>query len=109
MVGFPGGLVVKSSPANAGDTGSVPGLGTSISLWAAKPVCPGACARQQEKPPQREACAPQLGSSPRSPQQEQTLPSKEAQSSQKVKNLKGLKIACWYRCGSDQMLLGNHP
>ena len=26
-VGFPGGLVVKSLPANAGDAGSIPGLG----------------------------------------------------------------------------------
>ena len=25
--GFPGGLVVKSLPANAGDAGSIPGLG----------------------------------------------------------------------------------
>ena len=24
---FPGGLVVKNPPANAGDTGSIPGLG----------------------------------------------------------------------------------
>ena len=27
--GFPGGLVVKNLPANAGDLGSVPGLGRS--------------------------------------------------------------------------------
>ena len=26
-VGFPGGTVVKNPPANAGDTGSIPGLG----------------------------------------------------------------------------------
>ena len=26
---FPGGAVVKNPPANAGDTGSIPGLGTS--------------------------------------------------------------------------------
>ena len=29
MVGFPGGAVVESLPANAGDTGSSPGLGRS--------------------------------------------------------------------------------
>ena len=29
MGGFPGGSVVKNLPANAGDTGSVPGLGRS--------------------------------------------------------------------------------
>ena len=28
-LGFPGGAVVKSLPANAGDTGSSPGLGRS--------------------------------------------------------------------------------
>ena len=27
--GFPGGAVVESLPANAGDTGSIPGLGRS--------------------------------------------------------------------------------
>ena len=29
---FPGGAVVKSPPANAGDTGSIPGLGRSNML-----------------------------------------------------------------------------
>ena len=28
-LGFPGGLVVKNLPANAGDAGSIPGLGRS--------------------------------------------------------------------------------
>ena len=28
-LGFPGGSVVKNPPANAGDTGSIPGLGRS--------------------------------------------------------------------------------
>ena len=28
-MGFPGGLVVKHPPANAGDVGSIPGLGRS--------------------------------------------------------------------------------
>ena len=30
--GFPGGTVVKNPPANAGDTGSSPGLGRSHML-----------------------------------------------------------------------------
>ena len=30
--GFPGGAVVKNPPANAGDTGSIPGLGISHML-----------------------------------------------------------------------------
>ena len=29
-VGFSGGTVVKNSPANAGDLGSIPGLGRSL-------------------------------------------------------------------------------
>ena len=38
--GFPGGAVVESLPANAGDTGSSPGLGRSHmarSNWAREP------------------------------------------------------------------------
>ena len=40
MEGFPGGAVVESLPANAGDTGSSPGLGRSHmprSNWAREP------------------------------------------------------------------------
>ena len=40
MLGFPGGAVVESLPANAGDTGSSPGLGRSHmprSNWAREP------------------------------------------------------------------------
>ena len=29
LSGFPGGLVVKNLPANAGDMGSIPGVGRS--------------------------------------------------------------------------------
>ena len=32
--GFPGGAVVESLPANAGDTGSSPGLGGSHMPWS---------------------------------------------------------------------------
>ena len=34
VVDFPGGAVVKNLPANAGDTGSIPGLGRSHTLWS---------------------------------------------------------------------------
>ena len=34
MKGFPGGAVVENLPANAGDTGSSPGLGRSHMLWS---------------------------------------------------------------------------
>ena len=40
MEGFPGGAVVENLPANAGDTGSSPGLGRSYMLqsgWAREP------------------------------------------------------------------------
>ena len=32
--GFPGGAVVENPPANAGDTGSIPGLGRSHMPWS---------------------------------------------------------------------------
>ena len=84
--GFLGGTVVKSPPANAGDTGSSPGPGRSNmpwSNWARAPQllnlhsrarepqllsprattteahAPRACALQQEKPLQWEAHTPQ--------------------------------------------------
>ena len=51
--------MVKNIPANAGDTGSIPGLGRCHMPWrATKPQCasvtepafPRACSLQQEKP-----------------------------------------------------------
>ena len=33
-MGFPGDAVVKNPPANAGDTGSSPGLGRSHMPWS---------------------------------------------------------------------------
>ena len=36
--GFPGGAVVENPPANAGDTGSSPGLGRSHMPRATRPV-----------------------------------------------------------------------
>ena len=83
---FPGGVVVKNLPANAGDTGSIPGLGRSHMPWSnaahmpqllslhsrahepqlLRPLttttgvpAPRARVTQQEKPPQWEARAPQ--------------------------------------------------
>ena len=34
VLDFPGGTVVKNLPANAGDTGSIPGLGRSHIPWS---------------------------------------------------------------------------
>ena len=39
--GFPGGAVVESPPAAAGDTGSYPGPGRSHTRGAAEPVSHG--------------------------------------------------------------------
>ena len=84
MRGFPGGSVVMNPPANAGDMGSIPGPRRShkpqstqasapqqLSLCSRvrelpllKPVSPKARALLQETPLQRQACAPQLPSSP---------------------------------------------
>ena len=36
--GFPGGAVVENPPANAGDTGSIPGPGRSHMPRATEPV-----------------------------------------------------------------------
>ena len=49
--GFPGGTVVKNLPANAGDTGSSPGLGRSHmprSNWAREPQLLSLCSRAHE-------------------------------------------------------------
>ena len=74
---FPGGPVVGNAPANAGNTGFIPGLGGSHMPRGTKPVhhsycthAPRAHALQHEKPPQSEANTPQLESSPRSQQLE---------------------------------------
>ena len=89
---FPGGPVVKSLPANAGDMGSIPGPERFHMLWgnktpASQPLslCPRAQAPQQEKPPQWEAHTPQPERSPCSPQLEgESLhTARKTQSSQK--------------------------
>ena len=36
--GFPGGIVVKNLPANAGDAGSIPGLGRSLGEGNGNPL-----------------------------------------------------------------------
>ena len=58
--GFPSGSVVKNLLVNAGDTGSIPGLGRSH-----MPQSNQVHVLQQEKLPQGAARAPQLEKSPR--------------------------------------------
>ena len=51
MGGFPGGLMVKEAPANAGDTGPIPGGGRvhmSQSHSARAPQLLGLCSREWE-------------------------------------------------------------
>ena len=63
MENFPGSLVFKNTPANAGDMGSIPGPGRShmpqsneaCAPRVLKRAQPEAGAPQQEKPPQWEA------------------------------------------------------
>ena len=69
---FPGDSVVKNSPVNAGDTGSIPGPGRPHmvqSNWAIAPqllehLYHRACAQQQEKPLQWEGHASLEGATP---------------------------------------------
>ena len=86
--GFPGGTKVKNLLANAGNTGSIPGLGRFHMPWGNKSHAPlllmathsrathpqilkpkghRACTLKREKQPQQEACVPWLESSSCSP------------------------------------------
>ena len=61
---FPGGTVDENPPADAGDTGSIPGPGRFHKPHAPQLLSPCAtttedCAPQEEKPLQWEAHAPQ--------------------------------------------------
>ena len=58
-MGFLGGSVVKNLPANAGDTGLIPGLGRAHVLQSDQARVP------KGKPPRWKACASRLESSPR--------------------------------------------
>ena len=84
MLGFPGGSVIRSPPANAEDSGSIPGPGRHHVLWSSQAHAPQprsqqsrAYARQQQKPPQGEAQAAWLESSPCSLQLEKSSHSNE--------------------------------
>ena len=90
--GFPGGAVVESLPANAGDTGSSPGLGGSHmprSDWAREPqllslrvwsLCSTAGEAATVRGPRTA-----MKSGPRSPQLEKTLAQKRRPNTAKKK------------------------
>ena len=91
MPGFPGGAVVESLPANAGDTGSSPGLGGSHvprSNWAHEPqllsLCVWSlCSATGEAATVRGPCTA-MKSGPRSPRLEKSPRTEtKAQHSQK--------------------------
>ena len=81
--GFPGGTVVESLPANAGDTGSSPGLGRCHMLqsnWAREPQLLSLrvwslCSAMREAAIVRGPCTA-MKSGPRSPQLEKALAQK---------------------------------
>ena len=81
--GFPGGAVVENLPANAGDTGSSPGLGRSHvprSNWAREPQLlslrvRSLCSATREAAIVRGPCTA-MKSGPRSPQLEKALAQK---------------------------------
>ena len=76
---FPSGSVVENPPANAGDTSSILGSGRFHMLQSNY-----ACALQQERPLQWEACALQLDSSLQLPQLEKATCSNEDSTQPKI-------------------------
>ena len=81
--GFPGGAVVENPPANAGDTGSSPGLGRShvtaeqLGPWATiaepahlEPVLHNKRGRDNERPAHRDEEWPPLAATRESPRTE---------------------------------------
>ena len=90
--GFPGGAVVEHPPANAGDTGSSPGLGRSHmpqSNWAHEPQplilhVWSLCSATREATIMRGPCTT-MKSGPRLPQLEKTLAHKRRPNTPKNK------------------------
>ena len=86
--GFPGGAVVESLPADAGDTGSSPGLGGSrmprsgwargpqllgLRVWSLCPATGGAAMERGPRTAMRSGPRTAMGSGPRLPQLERAL------------------------------------
>ena len=87
MWGFPGGAVVENLPANAGDTGSSPGLGGSHvprSNWAREPQLLSLCAATREAAIVR-GPRTAMKSGPHSPQLEKALAQKRRPNTAKNK------------------------
>ena len=85
--------MVKNLPANAGDVGSVPGVGRSHLPWSNSVLAPQLLmpalkshTPQQEKPLRREAHEPQLKGSTHSPQLEKARPQPRRPRATETKN-----------------------
>ena len=87
-LGFPGGAVVESLPANAGDTGSSPGLGgsrmprsgwargpqlLSLRVWSLCPAMGGAAMEKGPRTAMKSGPRAAMKSGPRLPQLEKAL------------------------------------
>ena len=93
ILGFPGGAVVESLPAGAGDTGSSPGLGRSHmprSNWAREPQLLSLCSATREAAIVR-GPRTAMKSGPHLPQLEEALTQKRRPNTAKNKEIK-LKI-----------------
>ena len=102
--GFPGGAVVESLPANAGDTGSSPGLGRSHmprSGWAREPqllslrvwsLCSAAGEAAIVRGPRTA-----MKSGPHSPQLEKALAQKRRPNTAKINKLILKKKKSWVK------------
>ena len=109
--GFPGGAVVESLPANAGDTGSSPGLGRSHmprSGWAREPQLLSMrvwslCSATREAIAIR-SLHTATKSSPRSPQLEKTHAQQQRPNAAK-KRKKSTNDKCRRWCGEKGTLL----
>ena len=111
ILGFPGGAVVENLPANAGDTGSSPGLGRSHmprSNWAREPqllslriwsLCPatgGAVIVRGPHTAMKSGPRTTMKSGPHLPQLEKALARNEhpAQLKKKIKKKKEYRYCC---------------
>ena len=98
--GFPGGAVVESLPANAGDTGSSPGLGgphmprsgwarepqlLSLRVWSLCPATGGAAIVKAPRTAMKSGPRTAMKSGPRLPQLEKALARTEDPTQPKIK------------------------
>ena len=98
--GFPGGAVVENLPANAGDTGSSPGLGgshmprsgwareprlLSLRVWSLCPATGGAAIERGTRTAMKSGPRTAMKSGPRLPQLEKALAQKRTPNTAKNK------------------------